>query len=421
MSASQERTNSEGPVRPGDNPNKLNAKPRQGARPKTKNSSNGNSNSSMRLNWIDPLPSVDVIHPLGLEPNPEAIPAGEIDLDFNLPETIATPFADTIQSVGDRIQMSDEDKDICMDRIKSLAFFKAARQLYSTMQDHEKAVNQPLKAVYYDETPIPLHMAGALGIIGHMDTKVGKVLIRNPGVLFKRWIAKGLEIEDDKTFSGDSSRLIWDDAESVQLIQRLAREKIAEIVQQTYQVDPGDGQPYTVSMPQLTDGTDLATYYRWIRNEVPDADDLRHCVTALQMTRRQWKDDTLPNNQPRADLLATLDLEYATGSYEVSAMRDAFEEFIATYVTNVKWRIESIFKVGPPPAGSTGYGAQTVTSGHNTARWTFPLSDADVNIGYLFSPNKYFNLAPRLVGYSRRDRVSQQAAFANADGKAFMN
>ncbi|KHJ31198.1 putative capsid protein [Erysiphe necator] len=71
------------------------------------------------------------------------------------------------------------------------------------------------------------------------------------------------------------------------------------------------------------------------------------------------------------------------------------------------WRIESTFKVGPPPAGNTGYGAQTVQSHEtNLARWQFPSSDADVSIGFLFSPAKSFTLHPRLVEYSKKKKGS---------------
>ncbi|RKF62576.1 hypothetical protein OnM2_032052, partial [Erysiphe neolycopersici] len=85
--------------KPGNIPNKLNPRPR-GIRPKTKNSSGNKVDQSMRLNWTDPLPQVNVIHALGLEPNPEKVPAGKIDLDIELPETIAHPFASTVTSVG---------------------------------------------------------------------------------------------------------------------------------------------------------------------------------------------------------------------------------------------------------------------------------------------------------------------------------
>lgn len=418
MSADTQSANSKGKSEPGSNPNRDNAIPRKGVRPKTKNSSSP-ANNQMRLNWIDPLPQVDSIYPLGLDANPEAIPAGEIDLRFDLPGDIAEPFGSTIESVGDRIQLVDDDKEKCKDALLSLSYFKAARQLYSTMRDHEKAQNQPLKAVYYDETPIPLHLAGALGIIGHMDTKVGQVLIRDAGILFKRWIAKGLQINDPKHFKGKPESLIWYDKEGLSLLQRLAREKINNIVKETYTIDV-DGQTYTVSMPQLVNQS-LDDYLAQVNNNVPQADTLRELIRALQMDVRQWKDDDIPNGGDRDDIHAALGLTPGDGPFAISAMRDAFEEFVADYTTDIKWRVESIFKVGPPPAGTTGYGAQTVSSNGNTARWQFPLSDADVNIGYLFSPNQYFSLNPRLVGYSRRDKRSAAAGFAQQDGKAFMN
>jgi hypothetical protein len=372
----------------------------------------------MRLGWIDPLPQVDVIHPLGLEPNPEAIPAGEIDLDFGLPETIGQPFTAVINSVGDRIQLEETERDVLSDRLLSLSFFKAARQLYSTMQDHEKAANQPLKAVYYDETDIPLHMAGALSIIGHMETKVGAVHVRDAGVLFKRWIARGLNIEDSTSFPGDCSNLIWLDRESFKCVQRKARETIDRLVKQTYTVTTEDAE-YTVSMPQLV-SQDLSDYRNQINNQVPNADDLRHCVDALRATYRQYRDDDLPDGTARADIFDSLGFRLDDTHFSISAMREGFEEFISTYTTDAKWRIESIFKTGPPPAGSSGYGAQTVSSGTgNSANWKFPLSDADVNIGYLFSPARDFQLNPRLVGYSRRARSAASAAFAQSDAKAF--
>uniref|UniRef100_A0AAU8J753 Capsid protein n=1 Tax=Nigrospora oryzae partitivirus 2 TaxID=3231912 RepID=A0AAU8J753_9VIRU len=412
-------SSSEGRTRPGDNPNRLNAKRRSGARPQTKNSSGGSS-QSMRLGWIDPLPQVDVIYPLGLEPNVEATPAGEVDLDFALPETIVQPFASVIESVGDRIMLDDTEKLKCDRALRSLSFFKAARQLYSTMQDHEKAANQPLKAVYYDETPIPLHMAGALGIIGHMQTKVGDVLVRDAGILFKRWVARGIQICSPKHYRGDCSALIWLDRESHKCIQRLARERIASLVKQTYTVKTGVID-ITVSMPQLVD-QDLNVYYNQINDNVPNADDIRHCVAALQSTYQQYRDDDdLPHGVTRQDIIASVGLVSAPRHFEIPALRDGFEDFISQYVTDIKWRIESVFKTGPPPAGSTGYGAQTVTSGatDNTARWQFPLSDADVNIGYLFSPSKGFTLFPKMVGYARRSRDAAAAAFAQQDGKAF--
>lgn len=420
MSGQQGQTPiTEGPVQPGDNPNKRNAQRRGNVRPKRTNQPAGsNSTSTMRLAWIDPLPQVDAIHPLGLEPNVDSIPAGEITLTPSLPSTIAQPFMDTVEATADRLFIDDDQKEEMKQHLHAQSYFKASRQLYSTMQDHEKAANQPLKAIYYDEEPIPLHMAGALGIIGHMDTKVGQVLIRDAGVLFKRWILQGTKIANPDLFHRiNSERAIWDDRDSFRAVQRAAREKIADLVRTPYTLTI-DNVDHTVSMPQLQD-QDLELYYNQISNVVPNAEDLRLCVSALQATHRQWETgENLPHDNDREDISTALDMDYAGDLAPVRNLRELFEDFTATHVTTVRAKIQSIFKTGPPPAGSNGYGAQTVKSERNQAHWTMPLSDADVNIGFLFSPNQSFTLNPRLVGYSRRLRETASASFAAADGKA---
>lgn len=406
---------SEARVKPGDNPNKLNAKPR-GIRPRVKNSSSP-SNNAMRLNWIDPLPVVDVITPIGIEPNIDSIPAGEIELDFSLPTSISKPFSEVVHSVGDRLTLDEDQKQEIEDHLHALGYFKAARQLYATMMDHEKAANQPLKAVYYDETPIPVHMAGAIGIIGHMDTKVGTVVVRDAGTLFKRWTVKGLQVAGLLDEKLDARSSIWSDRESYHCVQRLAKERIDVLVKQTYTVQ-ANGHTYTVSMPQLQE-QDLQDYFGQINNQVPNADDLRHCVQALQMTQKQWKTgDGIPNNGDRDDICNSLRLQWAEELAPMTMLRELFEDFCATHTVRVRAKLSSLYKVGPPPAGSHGYGAQTVSSKGNQAHWTMPLSDADVNIGYLFSPNQSFTLNPRLVGYSTRRKEVAASQFAAADGRA---
>jgi len=399
--ADANQPHSEAPVRPGDNPNKLNAK-RRGTRPKTKNSPSG-TNNQMRLNWIDPLPVVDTITPIGIEPNVDAIPAGEIDLDFFLPETISQPFADTVHSVADRLTLDDDQKEEITSHILALGYFKAARQLYSTMLDHEKTACQPLKSVYYDETPIPVHMAGALGIIGHIETKVGQVMIRDAPVLFRRWIVAGLQKVDHFEDLASAENLVWSDSASLECVQRKARETINQLVERTYEVHIG-ANVATVSMPQLTD-QDLDVYFGWIHNGVPEADRLRSCVSALQVTRAQWRTgENIPHDSDRDDICQAVGVVYAEDLCPEYVLRELFEDFCATHTTKVRAKLASLLIVGPPPAGSQGYGAQIVSAKGNQARWNMPLSDADVHLGYMFSPNQSFTLNPRLVGYSTRKR-----------------
>lgn len=407
---------SEARVQPGDNPNKLNAK-RRSVRPKTKNSPASSSANTMRLNWIDPLPVVDVITPIGIEPNVDTIPAGEIELDFTLPSSISLPFQEVVHSVGDRLTLDNDQKEEIEQHLHALGYFKSARQLFSTMMDHEKASCQPLKAVYYDETPIPVHMGGAIGIIGHMETKVGTVVIRDAPVLFKRWVTRGLQIGALLTDDLPAHAAIWSDRSSYDCVKRLAKERISDLVKETYTLDV-DGVSHHVSMPQLVD-QDLQKYFASIHNVVPHADVLRDCVRALQMTWSQWRDDEkIPNDGSRGDICDALGLVWAEDLAPNSVLRELFEDFCATHTTRVRAKLASLYNVGPPPAGSHGYGAQIVSSQGNQARWMMPLSDADVNIGYLFSPNQSFTLNPRLVGYSQRRKDAAASQFAAADGRA---
>lgn len=406
----------EGPRKPGDNPNLRNAKKRQGPRPKAKNSPNA-STSSMNVRWIDPLPQVNVIHALGLEPNPCEPTAGEIDLDPSLPETIANPFCSLVESVSVRLTFDQGDIDNATSSLKALGYFKAAKQLYSTMLDHEKSMNQPLKAVYYDETGIPAHMSSALGMIGHMDTKVGKVLIRNASTLFKRWITKGLTIVDANAGTPapipDIFSLVWNDEDGLDLAKRLAREEIARITDLSYPF-----HNINVSIPRLTNQP-LQQYHDDIHTAAPRSADLASLVSLLLMDKDDWRIGNMPNGHDLDTCLGIINLTLSGPDQEPGELRRRFEDFIALYVTRDKWRIESLVKTTPGPSGSTGYGAQTVSSTENTANWQFPISDGDVSLGYLFSPNVHCELRPKLIGYARRSKNAASADFAYQDAKEF--
>jgi hypothetical protein len=393
----------------------------------------------MRLAWIDPLPTVDVTMPLGLEPNPETFPAGEVELDFHLPLTISKPFSDLVESVGDRVMLDEDAKNGISASLTAQSFFKASRQLYSTMLDHEKSANQPLKAVYYDETPVPAHMAGALGIIGHIETKVGKVIVKDAPTLFKRWIAQGLQYapgteyeqpkrtgpQRDRNTEPYPQQLVWLDEDGRTIAQRLARERINTLTDQRYDITlppAGQNQPdqvITVSMPKLTDQP-LDEYYDDVNDRVPNADDIRLCIAILEIDKSDWKEGTIGHDHNFVAACSSLGLHVAPDKYSAASMREAFEDWIASYTLEYRPRLEAILKTSPPPAGSTGFGAQTVSSHDTVARWQFPLSDADVNIGFLFSPAKSFTLHPRIVGYSKRRTDTASAMFAQQDGKAFV-
>jgi len=409
----------DGPRKPGDNPNTLNARRRKNARPKTTNTtSTSEHNKNMKFSWIDPLPQVDVIYPIGLDPQPASFPAGHVELRFDLPSVIADPFIQQFESVGDRTLLHEEIIKTGKKKMESQAYFKSARQLYSTMLDHEKSQNQPLKAVYYDETAIPSHMSAAIGIIGHMETKVGKVLVKHASTLFKRWIAKGLQIDPDAsqidTVSADT--LVWGDSDSRELAYELARKKIEDITNDVYTITV-DNVTHHVSMPKLHNHN-LDDYYAMISDQVPDATMLRGLVSLLNTSQNQWNNNIIGNGFNFDDVLNHLNLTYAPEEYSVRVMREQFENCMSCYITGVRVHIESLLHVSPPPAGSNGYGAQLVKSNGIQANWEFPISDADAAMGFMFSPNESFTLTPKIVAYSRRDKNTVMSNFASRDGKS---
>jgi len=413
----------EGPTKPGDNPNKSNAQRRKGARPNVKNQTNSSA-SKMSLAWIDPIPTSDIkLEKLGIEHNVKDFPSGYIELNNLLPVNIADPFCDTVRAIGDRINMADDDKDLVGNNLISLCFFKCARQLYSTMLPTEKSANQTLKSVFYDDTPIPTHMAGAISMIGHLETKVGPVLIRNASTLFKRWISRGLQLSSPDFGTSNQeepqfTRLVWPEQDGLDLVHRLARDKIETLTNQRYTLTIGQDD-FTVSMPKLTDQT-LVQYYHSINNIVPEHEQLRDLTSLLQINLARWKTKTIGNDRNIDDALNHLNLTYAPDHYLANELRDSYEGWTSAYTTLIRARVDAIFKTGPAPTGSHGFAAQTVSSSDTSAQWQFPLSDSDLALGFTFSPMNSFVLTPKLIGYSKRRADAVASEFALQDGRSMV-
>lgn len=407
----------DGPRRPGDNPNLRNARGRKGPRPRTQNGqpSSGRSN---RLNWVDPLPVVDPAPALGMEPVPADSSAGELDLDFGLPGTIARPFAEVVDTLGDRLNLPDSDKTRVARAVESQSYFKAARQLFSTMLEHEKIACQQLKAVYYDSTPVPAHMAAALSIIGHIDSKLGKVVVRNAPTLFKQWIVKGLQVSQTPGISTatPAESLVWPDADSYSFVQRKARLEIERLTSTTFEVQVG-GANITVSPPRLVDQTP-EEYYNKLPTQMPNYQVVRDLVALLRMDLDTYRRGTIGiTGHTFATCLSRIGLVPAGNTFSLDRIRTAFEDWVATYLTRSRHHLEAIFRTAPPPAGASGFGAQLVSSERTAARLAMPLSDSDIAMGFTLSPCREFSFSPSIVAYSRRDRSAMLAQLASADGR----
>jgi hypothetical protein len=343
------RNDQQSPQRiPGDNPNKRSASRRKMNRPKVKNQPANSSPQQDTVKWYDPTPVVDPL-PAVLEQNIETVPSGEIELNLELPSFIADPFAKAATSVLSRTDLDPAQILNVSEKIEAVAYYKACRQLYSTLTDPQKSCLQPLKAVFYDTSKIPNHMSAALSMIGNMDTKLGLVEIRDAPVLFRRWLISGLNIDPDvPAFDGSvlPSSLVFRDSYSKKLIDRLATNRLKILHDKQFTVKIGnDDVNVSQVMPTINDAG-----YNSISNIYPDADEMRDLVAITQMTTRDFvKSKAVPHRRVLDDALSHLGLRIVPVGYTDPDLRVAFEEAMESYLTNELIHIQSVFNVGEPP------------------------------------------------------------------------
>lgn len=68
-------------------------------------------------------------------------------------------------------------------------------------------------------------------------TKIGKVLVKNASNLFKRWIARGPQVDPNAPYHNDyvdASTLVWPDSDSRELAFSTARKEIDELTNDVY-------------------------------------------------------------------------------------------------------------------------------------------------------------------------------------------
>jgi hypothetical protein len=404
---------------PGDNPNKLNAKPRKGNRPRTQNSSSAPTKPMYK--WIDPLPVVEPSN-IDLQQTFESIPSGDFDVRPDLPSVIAQPFCSAFSSVACRTIQDENTIERVPHKIEALCYYKAAKQLYATMTDPEKSACQPLKSVYYDSSEVPAHMASALGMIGHIESQRGTILMRNAPTVMKRWIIEGLSRDPDSDIYHDpakrddyqdASNIVFPDTDGHLLVQRKIHERISELQRNTYTLKVDDVTlRYTI--PDLTG--DYQTYYDNIIEGQEYTDELKDLASLIQLTRTQWcARNDVPNNRPLDRCLLRVNLRLAEQHMTAAFLREQFEFCMSEYLVRDKSLVEGFFLVAPAPSTSHGFSSQLVTSEGNVARTVDIIPDSDMMYGLAYNPCTYVEIKPRVVAYSRRTAVQARHSLAAKD------
>lgn len=404
---------------PGDNPNKRYAQRRRENRPRSKNSQLVTPPREETLKWVDPLPVVDP-QPIELSSQLESSIAGYVELKHDLPQRIAEPFASLFESVAQRTNIPQDVITVGAASLHSLAYLKAAKQLYSTLSDPDKSGLQPLKPIFYDTAKIPIHMGTALSMIGNFDSKLGQIEVRDGALLFKRWVAEGLKINPDTDYtegegSVDTAKLVWYDKPSKRYIDRICREFLNDCHQDNFAVEIETGA-IQVSVPLVNATIDG---YRSVNDAYPRAVAMRQAIAFLLQSERDYINRRpLQFGHTIEEVIDSLLLELAPVEYSDAEMRNAFEDAMKDYITGVSVHIDAILKTGEPTAGSTGHAAQIISSEKNAAKFQLPLSDADRALGYMFNPCNVFEINPRFVAYGRRQTGETAFTFARRDEKS---
>jgi len=261
-------------------------------------------------------------------------------------------------------------------------------------------------------------------MIGHMDTKLGKIQVKHVPTLYKRWVLLGLEADPDYTLPKDESKdtikqTVWTDHDGKSLVNELALDHIEKITEVNFKIQTADGAIMDVSPPRVPrDPALYQTFYEGLNTVIPHVDKIKDSIALLQQSPADWKANRpLPNNRDKAKALSDIGLRIAPGYFSTQSLRSAFEECMREYTIQDRAHLESLLHVGPPPAGDHGFGAQVVQSHDVTVSTKLPLADSDLTLGFMFSPAKHFEICPRFIGYSRRRKDEVVANFASQDAK----
>jgi hypothetical protein len=267
-------------------------------------------------------------------------------------------------------------------------------------------------------------MAAALSMLGHLDTKFGKVHMYDATTVFQRWIVAGLDKDPDSDINiVEPERLIWTDRPGFHAMRRQVLARIKIMHDQSYIVNFENADPFDYSIPLINESTNLDEYYDRILDDQLFTKELIDLTSLLQITYQDWTSNPIPirNDVNLTDALQRVNLQLAPAQLSVTNLRLEFEECMSTYLVRDKGHIESIFNVSPAPNGDTGFGAQLVKSEDVTANVKYKLPDSDLSLGFAFNPLLEFALEPKVVAYSQRSRSQASHAFARKDLKPFAN
>jgi len=395
------------PMTPGDNPNKLAAQRRRNNRPK-EGSKPRESVENTGLRWAEPSEHPRQIN-FNLSELKSADPAIFIELKSNLPRTISESSENVLEQALMRTNLDHVAVENTVTALRSQTYFKAARQLYSTLHSEEKAKGQPLKAVYYDDAALPSTIASGLSMIGHFDSRLGPADIVHAPVLFRNWIEKGIQADPITNENENDEYYVFNDNESHSFVKSKIRAEFSRRHDEPFNLRVGE-RVVRVTLPLLGNGE--------VRDDIvedyPDHHELLAMYDVLNCTEQQWANQDIPINRDAfTTVYRVLNLVYNIKTPQ--DQRIQFEDFCMRWRTRYKKHIELVFSMSPAPNTSSGYASQIVSSTELNGTTPLPLADSDAALGFVYDPCLSVTVNPKFSLYSTRKRETARADYAAQD------
>lgn len=367
-------------------------------------------NPQPEFRWCEPIDAKNIDPELPpLTAVRESLPIGFIELRSSLPETIAEADNSFVLSILEQKAPTALTAQEAKDAILSQCYFRAARQLYSSMTEDERYRCRLLQGIFYDTTPIPSFLNNAIAMIGHFRCEFGEVRIRHAEVLLRRWVVIGLETGNELQTGEKLTRLmlsqaVFRDRSSKILVNSLIEERVKRISKSSFKVKSHAGL-LRVFHPLLACNEDGLNR---VSENYPYHLEMRRLIMLHRMTHFEWRTAETIAGVPIQIVLDYLGVRLVVLSDE--ELYRCFTFALRRYWADYKSLVEEAFEVAEPVATGFGNACQTVSSDDLQATFALPLSDQDISMGFMYNPAVKFEFKPRFCAYSKNTGKEMRTA-----------
>lgn len=331
---------------------------------------------------------------------------GTVDLDNSFPEKVSQFFVDHLPLLVSHTDMTGSDVMNMQNGLISLTFFKAAKQLHSSMTPREKSFVKSLQL--HESTLIPKTISCALSIIGHIDSPFGYINVKYPAYLYRYWIWKGLNLTESSSITP-----IWYDKDSYLWLRYIIDRHYHGMTKIPFNGRIGDYELEGLTLPQIQRDSRRRDFNSIISLH-PKSELLSDLLDIYFLDYRAYHPMDIPENVKKE-----LNIKCIMNSDK--DLQDDFENFITSWgKENYSDILESIFECDFGPLTESGSFAQLMgkNDSKNSSISHLPMDDYDAMIGWMFLPCKRFFSFGRFITSSRYERKKLITEISKTDIKS---